>query len=45
MFKQVIIGGYGSLCFEGNSLDEQENTFTFRRFVLTAEGNIAPRLS
>lgn len=45
ILSRTRIGGYGSLRFEGNSLDEQENTFTFRRFVLTAEGNIAPRLS
>jgi hypothetical protein len=44
LLDRVKIGGYGSLRFESNSLDNLENTFTFRRFVLTADAKIAPRL-
>jgi hypothetical protein len=44
LLDRVKIGGYGSLRFESNSLDNLENTFTFRRFVLTTEAKIAPRL-
>ncbi|HJY82587.1 MAG TPA: hypothetical protein VKK81_16080, partial [Candidatus Binatia bacterium] len=44
LLDRVKIGGYGSLRFESNSLDNQENTFTFRRFVLTTDAKIAPRL-
>ncbi len=39
--ERVKIGGYGSVRFEGNSLKEQRNTFTFRRFVLTADAKPA----
>lgn len=38
---RVKIGGYGSVRFETNSLKEQHNTFTFRRFVLTADAKPA----
>ncbi len=44
LLDRVKIGGYGSLRYEGNSLHNLENTFTFRRFVLTTEAKIAPRL-
>jgi hypothetical protein len=44
LVDRVQIGGYGSLRYEGSSLEEQRHTFTFRRFVLTADANIAPRL-
>ena len=44
LLERVKIGGYGSLRFESNSLHNLENTFTFRRFVLTTEAKIAPRL-
>lgn len=44
LLDRVKIGGYGSLRFESNSLDNLQNTFTFRRFVLTTEAKIAPRL-
>jgi hypothetical protein len=44
LLERVKIGGYGSLRFEGNSLDKLENTFTFRRVVLTTDAKIAPRL-
>ena len=39
--ERVKIGGYGSVRFESNSLKEQSNTFTFRRFVLTADAKPA----
>jgi len=44
LLDRVKLGGYGSLRFEGNSLHDQPETFTFRRFVLTTEAKIAPRL-
>lgn len=44
LLERVKLGGYGSFRFESNSLDNLENTFTFRRFVLTTEAKIAPRL-
>ncbi len=44
LMDRVAIGGYGSLRYEGSSLEEQKHTFTFRRFVLTVDANIAPRL-
>ena len=39
--ERVKIGGYGSIRFESNSLKEASNTFTFRRFVLTADAKPA----
>jgi opacity protein-like surface antigen len=44
LLDRVKIGGYGSLRYEGNSLHDQSDTFTFRRFVLTTEAKISPRL-
>lgn len=44
LLDRVKIGGYGSLRFEDSSLDKLGNTFTFRRFVLTTDAKIAPRL-
>src|SRR5713226_9546995 len=44
LLERVKLGGYGSLRFESNSLHNLENTFTFRRFVLTTDAKIAPRL-
>jgi hypothetical protein len=41
---RVRLGGYGSIRYEGSSLEDQKHTFTYRRFVLTADANIAPRL-
>jgi hypothetical protein len=41
---RVKIGGYGSLRFEHNSADDTHDTFTFRRFVLTADAAVAPKL-
>jgi hypothetical protein len=41
---RVKLGAYGSIRYEASNLDEQHSTFTFRRFVLTADGQIAPRL-
>ena len=44
LLERVKIGGYGSVRFEGNSLNKLADTFTFRRFVLTTDAQIAPRL-
>jgi hypothetical protein len=44
VLDRVKLGGYGSFRYEGSSLAEQKNTFTYRRFVLTTDANIAPRL-
>ena len=41
---RVKIGGYGSVRFETSSLSNQNTSFTYRRFVLTTDANIAPRL-
>ena len=41
---RVKIGGYGSLRFEHNSADDTLDTFTFRRFVLTADAAVAPKI-
>src|SRR5574337_983958 len=41
LLDRVRIGGYGSVRFEANSLKEQHNTFTYRRFVLTADAKPA----
>src|SRR6266545_7232956 len=40
----VRVGGYGSFRFESSNLQEVNDTFTFRRFVLTADAAIAERL-
>ena len=44
LMDRVVLGGYGSVRYEGSSLEEQRHTFTFRRFVLTTDANIHPRL-
>lgn len=44
LMERVKIGGYGSVRYENNSLDDLHSTFNFRRFVLTTEAKIAPRL-
>lgn len=41
MLDRVRIGGYGSVRFEANNLKEQRNSFTYRRFVLTADARPA----
>lgn len=38
------LGGYGSTRFEASDLDNINNTFTFRRFVLAGDATIAERL-
>ena len=47
-YKEILggvrIGGYGSLRFESSSLKEVNESFTFRRFVLTVDAPIAERL-
>src|SRR5262245_43269881 len=40
---RVKLGGYGSTRFETSTLDDQNTTFTYRRFVLSADAAIAPR--
>lgn len=44
LLSRVKIGGYGSLRYENSSLDDLHSTFNFRRFVLTTDAKIAPRL-
>ncbi|MGE0823709.1 MAG: coiled-coil domain-containing protein [Candidatus Binatia bacterium] len=44
LLERVKIGGYGSLRYDNSSLDDLNSTFTFRRFVLTTDAKIAPRL-
>ena len=44
VLDRVKLGGYGSFRYEGSSLEDQKHTFTYRRFVLTTDANIAPRL-
>lgn len=41
---KVHVGGYGSVRFENTDLDAQRDTFTFRRFVLTADARPTDRL-
>jgi hypothetical protein len=41
---RVKLGGYGSFRFEANDNPADNDTFTYRRFVLTTDANIAPRL-
>src|SRR5262245_47815011 len=42
ILDRVQLGGYGSVRYEGSTLEDQKNTFTYRRFVLTTDANIAP---
>jgi hypothetical protein len=42
--RRVTLGGYGSVRFEANSADDTHDTFTFRRFVLTADAAVAPKM-
>jgi len=44
LLERVKLGGYGSLRYENNSLDDLNSTFTFRRFVLTTAAKISSRL-
>jgi hypothetical protein len=44
LLDRVRIGGYGSMRFEASDLKDQKTSFVFRRFVLTADADIAPRL-
>lgn len=45
LLERVKVGGYGSVRFEGNTLNQMHDTFTLRRLVLTTAAKIAPRLS
>jgi hypothetical protein len=42
--ERVHVGGYGSFRYETNDLQEFNNSFNFRRFVLTLDARPAPRL-
>lgn len=42
--KRVNLGGYGSVRFETNDLEESNSGFDFRRFVLTLDANPVERL-
>ncbi|MFQ5853404.1 MAG: hypothetical protein ACE5JU_22830, partial [Candidatus Binatia bacterium] len=48
LYKRILgqtrIGGYGSTRYGTSNLDDLHNSFTFRRFVLTADAPIAERL-
>lgn len=44
VLERVKVGGYGSVRFEANDLKNEENTFTFRRFVLTTDASVTDRL-
>lgn len=44
LLDRVHIGGYGSVRAEANNLDNQNDTFTFRRFVLSADAQVTDRL-
>jgi len=44
LLDRVKVGGYGSMRFEASDLKEQKDQFVLRRFVLTTDANIAPRL-
>ena len=44
LLDRVKVGGYGSMRFEASDLEDQKNSFVLRRFVLTTDANIAPRL-
>ena len=44
MAERVHVGGYGSFRYETNDLQEFNNSFDFRRFVLTLDARPAPRL-
>lgn len=41
---RLKLGAYGSVRYEGNTLQEIKNTFTLRRLVLTGDANITDRL-
>jgi hypothetical protein len=42
---RVSVSGYGSVRYELNTLDEQQDTFTFRRFVLAVDAPVTDRLA
>ncbi len=42
--SEFRLGGYGSMRFEATDLNQVNNTFTFRRFVLTGDATIGERL-
>lgn len=44
LLSRVKVGGYGSARYEASSLDDQQNTFTFRRLVFTTDASLHERL-
>jgi len=44
LLSDFKIGGYGSTRFEATDLDRLNNTFTYRRFVLSGDARIGDRL-
>jgi len=44
LLSDFRIGGYGSVRYEASDLKNLNNTFTFRRFVLTGDATIGERL-
>jgi hypothetical protein len=44
LLSDFRLGGYGSTRFEASDLKNLNNTFTFRRFVLTGDATIGERL-
>lgn len=44
VLDRVKVGAYGSVRLEGSNLDKHNTSFVFRRFVLTTDANIAPRM-
>ena len=43
LLEGVKLGGYGSVRYEANNLKGEENTFTYRRFILTTDATVAKR--
>ena len=43
LIEGTKVGGYGSIRYGTSNLDNLHNTFTFRRFVLTADAPLAER--
>ncbi len=44
LLDRVTLTGYGSIRFEHNTLDNLQDTFTYRRFTFDVDAEIAPRL-
>jgi len=44
LLNRVTFTGYGSIRFEHNTLENLQDTFTYRRFTFDVDAEIAPRL-